>query len=160
MNIIALLPFYITLIIDASGSSADLPGLSFIFFLRIFRVLRAFRGARHTLTILSETMIRSARPLYLVFVLTIIALIVYSAVIFLIERGSWDTDLQLWRVVVGYTCKVCGGCLLRLRCLHFRRRGGRIGGYGPCSDPHGALTSDWPPRCELTSDRPPRCADL
>ena len=54
--------------------------------------------------VLLETLRRSLRPLTLVGVLSFILIIFFSTLVYFIERGVWDQNLQQWKTAVGYRC--------------------------------------------------------
>ena len=70
------------------------------------RVFRLFKVSRGSLTIFSETMARSAKPLYMLVFFTGIATIIPSSLVYYAERGEWNDALGMWMRAHVWYCPV------------------------------------------------------
>ena len=100
IDIVAVLPFYI----EVTASSASIPGLSVLRVIRLVRVFRLLKMSKGSITVFALTMKRSARPLYMLIFFTLIAMVVFGSLIYFMERGAFDSDVQQWMRTVGYEC--------------------------------------------------------
>ncbi|KAG8702701.1 hypothetical protein FRC08_003289 [Ceratobasidium sp. 394] len=95
LDLIAILPFYILLVLKF-----DMTAIFRFSILRVFRLLRVFRPFRYSNTILLtiEVMFlavkRSRDALFALGFFVLMALIVFSTLIYFAERGTWDTTLE------------------------------------------------------------------
>ncbi|KAG8726705.1 hypothetical protein FRC12_023158 [Ceratobasidium sp. 428] len=95
LDLIAILPFYLLLILKF-----DMTAIFRFSILRVFRLLRVFRPFRYSNTILLtiEVMFlavkRSRDALFALGFFVLMALIVFSTLIYFAERGTWDTTLE------------------------------------------------------------------
>ncbi|KAG9124423.1 hypothetical protein FRC07_011695 [Ceratobasidium sp. 392] len=95
LDLIAILPFYLLLILKF-----DMTAIFRFSILRVFRLLRVFRPFRYSNTILLtiEVMFlavkRSRDALLALGFFVLMALIVFSTLIYFAERGTWDTTLE------------------------------------------------------------------
>eukprot|EP00283_Hemiselmis_rufescens_P021090 CAMPEP_0173441370 /NCGR_PEP_ID=MMETSP1357-20121228/23921_1 /TAXON_ID=77926 /ORGANISM="Hemiselmis rufescens, Strain PCC563" /LENGTH=396 /DNA_ID=CAMNT_0014406947 /DNA_START=13 /DNA_END=1200 /DNA_ORIENTATION=- len=82
----AILPFYITLASD-SGSG----GTQFLRVIRLARVFRLFKLSKYSegMHLLSSTMVRSWRALGMLFFFMVISVIVFSSIMYFVERGAY-----------------------------------------------------------------------
>uniref|UniRef100_A0A7S0VUQ9 Ion transport domain-containing protein n=1 Tax=Hemiselmis tepida TaxID=464990 RepID=A0A7S0VUQ9_9CRYP len=82
----AILPFYITL---ASDSGAG--GTQFLRVIRLARVFRLFKLSKYSegMHLLSSTMVRSWRALGMLFFFMVISVIVFSSIMYFVERGHY-----------------------------------------------------------------------
>ena len=88
IDAIAILPFYIEAILTALGVELDLGTLRIIRLVRVFRLLKLGKY-NEGLQLLAVTMQKSIPALLMLsFVLTI-ALVICSAIVYMIERGTW-----------------------------------------------------------------------
>jgi len=69
----------------------------------VFRLLRVSKTA---VDLLGQTMRRSARPLYILAFLLMMALITFSAVLYFAERGTYDDTKKLWMRTLGVRVRV------------------------------------------------------
>ncbi|KAK3243119.1 hypothetical protein CYMTET_47200, partial [Cymbomonas tetramitiformis] len=60
--------------------------------------------SRESISVLTKTMTRSAKPLFILVFLTSIAMVVFAAIIYYCERGEYDETLQVWMRRYGYRC--------------------------------------------------------
>ncbi|QRV76348.1 ion transport domain-containing protein [Ceratobasidium sp. AG-Ba] len=95
LDLIAILPFYLLLILKF-----DMTAIFRFSILRVFRLLRVFRPFRYSNTILLtiEVMFlavkRSRDALLALGFFVLMALIVFSTLIYFAERGTWDSTLE------------------------------------------------------------------
>ena len=97
IDLIAILPFYLELLAEGIA----IPGLSVLRVTRLARVFRLLKVSKDSLSLLGETMARSARPLYILGFLLAISLVMFSSVMYYAERGVWDTTQGKWMRTVG-----------------------------------------------------------
>ena len=84
----AILPFYISMAMpDGQGSG----GTQFLRVIRLARVFRLFKLSKYSegMHLLSNTMIRSWRALGMLFFFMVISVIVFSSVMYFVERGQY-----------------------------------------------------------------------
>merc|ERR1719271_789007 len=90
IDILSILPFFIDLFVIyyMHESSYDLD----LRFLRSLRLLRVFKIGRHSsqLSLIGGAMIQSLGSLFMLALCLIFALVIFSTLIFIIERGVWD----------------------------------------------------------------------
>ena len=108
VDVIAVLPFYVELIVDAAsnGDAEDIPGLAVVRVLRLVRVFRLLRACRGSVDLFAETMSKSVKALNMLLLLIVIGLVVFSSLAFFIERGRWDDTAGYWERVAHYVCDV------------------------------------------------------
>eukprot|EP00164_Ancoracysta_twista_P003165 GFYU01004218.1.p1 GENE.GFYU01004218.1~~GFYU01004218.1.p1 ORF type:complete len:477 (-),score=71.49 GFYU01004218.1:296-1726(-) len=94
VDLVAILPFYIQLLMPLFSGSEGGVGSSFVFFriLRLARVFRVFKLSRYSsgLKMLGRAMYSSLAPLGLLVFFLSIAVIVFSSLMFFAERGTID----------------------------------------------------------------------
>lgn len=90
IDILSILPFFIDLFVIyyMHESSYDLD----LRFLRSLRLLRIFKIGRHSsqLSLIGGAMIQSLGSLFMLALCLIFALVIFSTLIFIVERGVWD----------------------------------------------------------------------
>jgi signal transduction histidine kinase len=108
IDIVAIVPFYVDLIADAAsgGSSEAIPGLAVIRVFRMARVFRLLRMSRSSADLFAETAANSVRALTMLLLVIGIGLVVFSSLMYFIERGRWDERLRVWERPRGYACEV------------------------------------------------------
>lgn len=121
VDILAILPYYITLI--SRGSVQAIPVLGIIRLLRVSRLLKLSRYSQG-LKMLAKTLLLSAQDLPSMFVVMVINIILFSSVIYHAEQGVSNSDFQSipdafwWSVItmttVGYGDQVPKGLVGRL----------------------------------------------
>jgi len=88
IDIVAILPYYIELILTASGGEMDLGLMRIVRLVRVFRLLKLGKY-NDGLQLLAQTMSQSMQALgMLCFVLGIV-LIICSAILYFVEKGAW-----------------------------------------------------------------------
>jgi len=102
VDVVAVAPFYFELAL----ANAAVPGLSVLRVVRLVRVFRLFKVSRGSLTIFTETMARSAKPLYMLVFFTGIATIILSSLVYYAERGEWNDALGMWMRAHVWYCPV------------------------------------------------------
>ena len=105
VDLVAVLPFYVELIVNAV-TDADVPGFQVLRVLRLTRVFRLFKASRGSLIVLTETMRRSAKPMYMLIFLVWLGLMIFSSIIYYAERGDWDDALQVYKIREKYRCSL------------------------------------------------------
>jgi hypothetical protein len=102
VDVVAIMPFYLELML----ADVSIPGLSVFRVVRLVRVFRLFKVSRGSLMVFVHTMSRSAKPLYMLVFFTTIAMIIFSSLIYYIERGTYNHDLRMWMRVYLHYCPV------------------------------------------------------
>merc|ERR1719235_191142 len=93
VDILSIAPFFIDLLLvylnKGQGSNVDLRVL------RALRLMRVFKIGRYStqLKLISAAMARSMGSLVMLGLCMIFALIIFSTMIFLVERGTWDESM-------------------------------------------------------------------
>ena len=100
IDFIAILPYWLDLI----ARGVDIPGLSVLRVTRLARVFRLLKMSRDNMMLLVQTMSKSAKALNILVFLFVVALIIYSAVLYYAERGSYDLTQLKWMRTVGWNC--------------------------------------------------------
>ena len=100
VDLVAILPFYIELAL----SGVEVPGLAVLRVLRLARVLRLLTAFKEGLSVLSDTFYESLQALRMLVFFVAIGMIVFSSIMFYVERGSYDEDTGLWMLASGYEC--------------------------------------------------------
>ena len=108
VDVVAILPFYVDLIAEAatSGEAREVPGMAVIRVLRLARVFRLLRMSRGSVDLFAETMRNSVKALNMLFLLIVIGLVVFSSLMYFIERGRWNDVAGYWERVTHYVCDV------------------------------------------------------
>ena len=101
VDFLAIAPFYIELVLE----SVEIPGLSVLRVVRLVRVFRLFKVSRGSITIFAQTMVKSAKPLYMLVFFTSLATILFSSLMYYAERGVYDEDLHAWMRIKYYECE-------------------------------------------------------
>lgn len=90
IDILSILPFFVDLFVIyyLHTSSYDLD----LRFLRSLRLLRVFKIGRHSsqLSLIGGAMIQSLGSLFMLALCLVFALVIFSTLIFIVERGVWD----------------------------------------------------------------------
>ena len=110
IDLLAIFPYYITLVFDEQGL-----GLNNIRIIRLVRVLRIFKLSRHSrgLQILGLTLKESIQELGLLIFFLFIGVILFSSAIYYAEEKTFQSipDAFWWAIItmctVGYGDKVC-----------------------------------------------------
>eukprot|EP00292_Cryptomonas_paramecium_P000951 CAMPEP_0113717496 /NCGR_PEP_ID=MMETSP0038_2-20120614/34570_1 /TAXON_ID=2898 /ORGANISM="Cryptomonas paramecium" /LENGTH=893 /DNA_ID=CAMNT_0000645321 /DNA_START=45 /DNA_END=2726 /DNA_ORIENTATION=+ /assembly_acc=CAM_ASM_000170 len=87
VDFLSIAPFYVTLAYPDAESTAN----PVMLVLRLIRIFRLFRLSRHTegMVVLSRTMNKSYRALGMLCYFMLIAVIIYSSIMYLLERGRY-----------------------------------------------------------------------
>lgn len=95
IDILAIVPFYIDLIIQSVVKDGETLSLAFLRILRLVRVFRIFKLSRHSsgLQILGLTLRKSLRELGLLVFFLIIGVVIFSSMAYYAEAGEPDTHL-------------------------------------------------------------------
>jgi len=91
IDILSILPFFVDLIIIYYLKMENVWDMD-LRFLRSLRLLRVFKIGRHSsqLSLIGGAMIQSLGSLFMLALCLIFALVIFSTLIFIIERGVWD----------------------------------------------------------------------
>ena len=100
IDFIAILPYWLDLI----ARGVNIPGLSVLRVTRLARVFRLLKMSKDNMMLLVQTMSKSAKALNILVFLFVVALIIYSAVLYYAERGSYDLTMLKWMRTVGWNC--------------------------------------------------------
>ncbi len=109
-DVMAIVPYFISLVSDAlAGSCTENKGGSFIF-IRVLRVFRIFKLSKHSqgLRILGLTVKSSLRELGMFFFFLIVAMVVFSSAAYYAEAGEPESQLKsipgaFWWAIVTMT---------------------------------------------------------
>ena len=88
----AIFPFYLTLAVEASGSTAGpVSSASFLRVIRLARVFRLFKLSKYSdgMWLLTATLIRSWRALGMLSFFMLITVILFSSVMYFVEKGRF-----------------------------------------------------------------------
>ena len=72
--------------------------------LRLARVFRPLKVSKNSVSLLAQTMMESARPLYILAFILIISLVMFSSLLYYAERGVYDAGTSVWMRTVGFEC--------------------------------------------------------
>lgn len=100
IDIVAICPFYIELALQGM----EVPGLAVFRVVRLVRVFRMLKMSKPSITLFYQTMKHSMKPLYMLIMLTSIACIVMSSLIYYCERGEYNETLEVWERVFYWSC--------------------------------------------------------
>ena len=101
IDLVAIAPYYIDIVFDQT-----VPGLTVFRVVRLARIMTLFKSARRQAKVYVETMRQSLSTMYLLFLIDVIGALVLATLIYYAERGSYDTNLQVWMRPESYTCEV------------------------------------------------------
>ena len=92
IDLIAILPFYMELLVPA-GSAGN--GLSVFRILRVARVFRIFKLGKYSngMQMFASVMVKSRSALLLLLFFLLIAVVLFGALLFFMEEGEWNSDL-------------------------------------------------------------------
>ena len=95
IDILAIVPFYIDLVVHSVVSNSETVSLAFLRILRLVRVFRIFKLSRHSsgLQILGLTLRKSLRELGLLVFFLVIGVVIFSSMAYYAEAGETDTHL-------------------------------------------------------------------
>jgi len=102
IDVIAILPFYVEVLL----SGLEVPGLAVFRVVRLVRIFRLFKVSRGSIQIFARTMSVSARPLYMLIFFTLLAMVIFSSLMYYAERGEYDKELGVWLRLQYYECPI------------------------------------------------------
>jgi voltage-gated potassium channel Kch len=105
VDLLAILPFYVELMLPGSGGSSS---AAIIRVIRLVRIFRVFKVARYLpwVRIFANALVLSVQPLLMLVLVVLIALTVFSSAMYYAERGEWDAAQGAFmRVVDGEVSK-------------------------------------------------------
>tara|TARA_B110000977_G_scaffold181742_1_gene242721 strand:+ start:13765 stop:15639 length:1875 start_codon:yes stop_codon:yes gene_type:complete len=108
VDFLAIFPFYVDLIAEwlSNGDADAIPGLAVIRVLRLARLFKLLRASKDSMDLFAETMVRSVKALNMLLLLITIGVVVFSSLIYYIERGRWNEVTQHWESAYAYSCSV------------------------------------------------------
>lgn len=108
VDIVAIMPFYLELIIKAAMTSedAEVPGLAVVRVVRLVRVFRLLKVSKGSIALFTETLQNSVKPLNMLFMLVLIGLVVCASLMYFIERGRFNVAMGYWERPQMYMCEV------------------------------------------------------
>jgi hypothetical protein len=88
VDVLAILPYFIEIIIYFRSQGQRISGITVIRILRLIRLLRLFRLSKDAVLIFARTMAASAVALEMLFLLLTLAMVFFAAILFYVERVS------------------------------------------------------------------------
>jgi len=101
IDVVAIMPFYL----EAILANVQIPGLAVFRVVRLVRVFRLFKVSRGSIVVFANTMRKSAKPLYMLVFFTTIAMIIFSSLVYYVERGVYNEEMRMWMRVYLYYCE-------------------------------------------------------
>lgn len=97
IDVVAILPFYVELILISTMGSQGMMGID-LRFLRAIRLVRMLKMGRYStqLQFMAEGMVRSQKSFVLLCFMLVLGLVFFSSMIWIHERGSWDATKQCY----------------------------------------------------------------
>jgi len=94
IDLVAIVPWYIDLLLCEFGTGGGAKALAVLRVIRLTRVIRVFKVSRNFtgIIILARTMQRSLSALLMLFFFIGISMILFSTLIFFAEKGQFDSD--------------------------------------------------------------------
>ena len=98
VDLVAILPWYMEKILQASGSTGSGSELTIIRVVRLFRVFRLFKFSRYLIwiSLLAKALAHSLLPLAMVMMVLLIVVVIFASLMYTIERGTWDSTLRIY----------------------------------------------------------------
>ena len=98
VDLIAILPWYMEKIIEATGTEAGGSELTIIRVVRLFRIFRLFKFSRYLVWImlLTKALRNSLLPLAMVMLVLLIVVVIFASLMYTIEKGLWDADTRTY----------------------------------------------------------------
>lgn len=95
IDLMAVVPWYLT---EAIGSTGDSDENVILKIIRLTRVIRAFRLGRRfeAVVIIVRSVRRSLRALYVLVLNLFLGMIIFGAFMYFAEQGTWDSDTQAY----------------------------------------------------------------
>jgi hypothetical protein len=93
IDFVAILPFYVELIAGASSGGATVMRI-----IRLVRIFRVFKISRYIpwLRVFSNALILSLPPLTMLILVVMLAVVLFSSIMYYAERGEWDDERKKW----------------------------------------------------------------
>lgn len=137
IDFVAILPFYIELATSGTGARSSAAVIRIVRLVRIFRI---FKVARYLpwVRIFANALALSVQPLLMLVLIVLIAMTVFSSIMYYAERGEWndaaaafvryDSDgnavpspfqsipLAMWWAIITMTTGLCSAPLRSARC--------------------------------------------
>ncbi len=95
VDILAVSPVFIELIMSSSSFAG---GGAFMRVIRLVRIFRVFKITRYLpwVRVFSNALVLSSQPLFMLLMLIMIAMVLFSSAIYYAERGDWDELQGKW----------------------------------------------------------------
>jgi len=99
IDILAILPVFVELIIANSSASS---GTAIIRIIRLVRIFRVFKITRYLpwIRVFTNALLLSAQPLLMLLLMFSIAMVLFSSAIYYAERGEWNEEAGRWTRVL------------------------------------------------------------
>jgi hypothetical protein len=96
IDILAVLPFYVEVLVGATAS-----GSAIVRIVRLVRIFRVFKISRYLpwVRVFSNALALSIQPLFMLVLVVLIAMVLFSSVIYYAERGEWSSAAGMWMVL-------------------------------------------------------------
>jgi hypothetical protein len=91
VDLLAILPFYVEVVLPGVGGSSS---AAIIRVVRLVRIFRIFKVARYLpwVRVFANAMILSFQPLLMLVFVVMIAMIVFASAMYYVERGEWSDE--------------------------------------------------------------------
>lgn len=98
IDFLAILPFYLELIVEHSLNSSvgGSPMLRAVRLIRVFRMLKIGRYLQW-MRVFGRTLTDSVAPLMMLGLIISISILIFSTAVYFSERGTWDSSLGEWQ---------------------------------------------------------------
>ena len=105
IDFVAILPFYIEAASSSGEQGEDSSPSGAIRIVRLVRIFRVFKIGRYLtwFTVFAETLKESAAPLGMVVFVIAICTVLFSSLLFFVEKGMWSPELETFVLDDGYT---------------------------------------------------------
>ena len=100
MDLLAILPFYF----EVALSEVEVPGFAVLRVVRLVRVFRLFKVSKKSVGLVLHTMVKSGKPLYMLFFMTVIVTVVFASLQYYMERSRYDSTIGTWIRELYYEC--------------------------------------------------------
>jgi len=98
IDLISIIPFYVELLLSALNTSTEV-GFTRIFrVVRLVRVFRVFKLSRYSsrMQVVGQALYQSKEVLVMLCFVLLIIMIVFSSLIYYVERGEWVAERRTW----------------------------------------------------------------
>lgn len=98
IDFLAIVPFYVELMISEDGQVQTTSGSAMLRAVRLVRVFRLIKIGRYLqwMRVFGKTLAGSISPLLMLLFILILMLFLYSTLVYFLERGVWVQDMQAW----------------------------------------------------------------